>query len=189
MKAAKPGSFGTTRGLARAPAQVIAEITAGIARQRDRHARRARSGKQAARRHRQRERRRAGGGDAARLWRDAGCVGDERESVAGARLDADIRRPCRQPEHQHGVGFVFAQKRRQLTIHRRIAGRKDMRNDSDAGERRPAQLRQPCDQRPGWIEWRAGKRPEAGDEDGGHYASFVMPALVAGIHAFLILLS
>jgi hypothetical protein len=60
----------------------------------------------------------------------------------------------------------------QLAVDIDVAGRENVRDDFRMRQGRPPQPRQPFDQRPGRIERRAGKRAEAGDEDGGHYIYF-----------------
>jgi hypothetical protein len=83
-----------------------------------------------------------------------------------------VRRSARQPEHQHELRPVACEQRRQVAVDRGIAGGKDMRDEPHAGERGPAQPRQPLHQLSRRIERGSGKRAETGDEDVEHrYAS------------------
>ena len=84
---------------------------------------------QAARRRRHGQCRRVAGRDGAAAQRDAAGVGQQRQRIARARLDAQRARPRRQPEHQQRVRPVARDQLGQVAVDRRIAGRENMRDD------------------------------------------------------------
>jgi hypothetical protein len=92
----------------------------------------------------------------------------DRHGIARARLDAHVRRPRRETEHQHDVRLVLRDQLRQIAIDRRIARLEDVDRTPHIGECRAAALRNRERERPARIERRAGKAAEAGDENSGH---------------------
>ncbi len=87
------------------------------------------------------------------------------DRVAGAGLDADERRARGEAEHQQRIRTISRDQRRQFAIDRTVGHRKNVPDTLDIVERGTAQAQQPLDQLFGGVVWRAGKRPEARDED------------------------
>ncbi len=164
----QPWAFGARDRLGGVPAEVIAEITPGVARQIGRHAGAARRGEQLRRRHRQALCRRSAGPDGVAAERGAGLVRQQRQRVARARLDADTRLARGDAEHQERVGAVACDQLRQVAVDGGVAGGEDVADQPNIGKCRPAKPREMPRQRRGWIDWCAGEGTEAGDEEGGH---------------------
>ena len=152
--------------LDRAPAQIVAEIAAGVARGAGVDAGAARGAQQF--RGMRAERLRVGvAGD--RSFARAGVIGvgpERGDGIAGAGLDPDMRRcGAARPNISSACGRCFAEQLAAVRDRRRVGDGKDVADEFDVGERRAAQPRQPRHQRLRRIIRRAGKRAEAGDED------------------------
>ena len=153
------------RRLDRAPAQIIAEIAAGIARgprvnagaigraQQFCNVRAKHHGVGAA-------------GDRALVQARMVGIGPQRgDGIAGAGLDPHIGRTGSKTEHQQRMRPPRRQQIGQFTIDGGVRYRKDVARQFDVAERGAAQPHQPSHQRLRRVKGRSGKRAEAGDED------------------------
>jgi hypothetical protein len=159
--------------LQRAPVGVIAEISAGIARQArrqlilshhieklmERCISRSRSGLSAFNRCTRRA-------ITINVWKQ------DRMRVARARLDTDVTPAARQTEYEDHVR-VLRQQFRQIAIDRGVGGRKDVARDLDVSECGAAPACERSRQAATRVRWRAGKRPEACD-DNAYPISFLL---------------
>ena len=159
---------GVAGGFGRQPAQIIAKITPGVVRADDRHARGARCGQKAApsapaKRAPADRPARSSGGDARRRPRRATAT---RCCARVSRCGSSCARGA-SPNINSASGLWLREQLRQIAVDRRIAGReKHARRLSRLPEPAAAGRARRSHQRPGRIERRARKRPEAGDEDG-----------------------
>jgi hypothetical protein len=116
-------------GLGGAPAQVIAEVTPGVAGYRRRHARRSRRHQQPLRWHPQRQRRRCFGQDGRSHRNVAADIGKEpRERIARPRLDAQMLGASGEAEHDQRIGPLAREQLRQFPVDCFIGNAKDMRD-------------------------------------------------------------
>ena len=86
-------------------------------------------------------------------------------------------RPRGKPEHQERVWLFARDECWQVPIDRRVARLEHMSDAPHAREGRVAASREFGDQQPGRIRRRAGKRSEAGEEDGEGHALLLPPPL------------
>ena len=164
-KAARRGPCLASTASIRAPAQIIAEVTPGIARG---------PGVDAGAAGRAQEfggvrpeHRGVGAADDRSLARAVAIgVGEERgDGIARAGFDPDMRRAIGEAENQQRLRAMFGDQFGQFPVDRRVGHVEDVADQFDVGEGRAAQLRQPLHQRHRRVERRPGKGPEAGDED------------------------
>ena len=156
--------------LDRAPAQIVAEITSGVAGRPCIDA----GGKRGAQQFcgvRPERRCRRALDDRSLACAMAIGIGDQRRHrVAGAGLDSHMSRAVGKPEHQQRLRADFCDQLWQLAVDRIVGDVKDMARQFDVVERRTTELCQPLHQGHGRIVGRARKRAEAGDENGEFFA-------------------
>lgn len=88
----------------------------------------------------------------------------DRKRIARPRLDAEVPAPCGNAKHQNDVGLA-GKELRQIAIHGRVSGRKDVRRAGHISKRGPAPAGERLYQDRARIEGRARERPEADQND------------------------
>ena len=148
-----------------APAQIIAEVTAGVARGPGVDAGAIGGAEQPG--GVRTEHRGVGAADDRSLARVVAIgIGETgRDGVACARFDPDISGAIGEAETQQGLRAMLGDEFGQFPVDGGVGDMEDVADQFDVGEGRAAELRQPLHQRHRRVERRAGKGAEAGDQD------------------------